>query len=287
MFAIFKKELQCYFLTLTAWVFLAVFLVISGIMFSLQLVFSQSSEYSSYLLGLLFIFLVVIPLLTMRIFTDEKRFQTDQLLLTCSSKLWVIVVGKYLAAFSVFLITVLVTVFYPVFLSFHGQLDWPVIAGTYIGFLLLGSAFISIGVYVSQVAEGIVSAAVFTFCALMITFIIDFLRPYMPQTPVSGMVWIGFLLLVPLFRIYFTDKNWIVTAAITLVLALIIVLLWFFANSIFAGLIGKSFEWLSLTRRFHFFAMGILKLDAVLYYLSFTGFFLFLTMQSLEKRRWN
>ena len=287
MLAVFKKEFKTYFLTPTGWIFLAVFLLVSGIFYSIQLVFQQSSQYTSFLAGLIFLFLLVVPLLTMRIFTDEKRFGTDQLLLTGPTGLWGIVLGKFLAALAVFLITILVTAVYPLMLSFHGRLDWPMIIGTYAGFILVGAAFIAIGVFVSQASEGVVGAAVLTFCALMITFIIDFLKPYMPTTEIAGLIWAAILLALPLFWLYAAGKNWTVTALAAAVLAAALVLLWFLGRDVFVGLIGKSLGWLSLTRRFGSFSMGLLKLNEVVYYLSFVGFFLFLTVQGLERRRWN
>ena len=287
MIALLKKELKSYFLTPTGWIFLAVFLLVAGMLFSMQLVFQQSSEYSMYLSGLLFLFLLVVPLLTMRIFTDEKRFSTDQLLLTGPASLWEIVMGKFLAALSVFLITIAVTFVYPILLSFHGRLDWPMIVGTYAGFILIGAAFIAIGVFISESSDGVVGAAILTFCAIIITFIIDFLQPYMPTTGISGLVWTVILMMIPLTRLYAAGKNRAVTGLVAIVFAATLAVLWFASPGLFTGLIGKSLGWLSLTRRFGSFSMGILRLDTILYYLSFSGFFLFLTVQGLEKRRWN
>ncbi len=287
MLAIFKKELKIYFLTPTGWIFLAVFLLISGILYSTQLVFPGNSQYSMFLSSLLIIYILVVPLLTMRIFTDEKRFGTDQLLLTGPSNLWGIVLGKFLGAYTVFLITIAVTFLYPVFLSFHGRMDWFMILGTYFGFIMLGASFIAIGVFISQISDGVVGAAVLTFCAIIITFIIDFMQQYMPTTELSGLVWTVILIAIPLFWLYSSGRNWAVTAAVALILSAVILLFWFFGRNLFSGLIGKSLGWLSLTRRFGSFSMGLLNLDAILYYISFSGFFLFLTVQGLEKRRWN
>jgi ABC-2 type transport system permease protein len=287
MLAIFKKEMKTYFLTPSGWIFLAVFLLISGILYSIQLVFPGNSQYSMFLSGLLVIYILVVPLLTMKVFTDEKRFGTDQLILTGPSNLQGIVFGKFLAAYTLFLITIAVTFIYPLLLSFHGKLEWPMIFGTYTGFILLGSAFIAIGVFISKLTESVAGAAILTFCAIIITFIIDFMQQYMPATELSGLVWAGILAALPLFWLYSMGKNLIVTGAAALILAAVILLLWFLDRDIFIGLIGKSMGWLSLTRRFGSFSMGILGLDAVLYYLSFTGFFLFLTVQGLEKRRWS
>ena len=287
MLAILRKELKTYFLTPTGWIFLAVFMLISGILFATQLVFQQSSQYAMFLSSLIFIFLLVVPLLTMRIFTDEKRFRTDQLLLTGPTSLSGIVLGKYFAALAVFLITIIITFIYPLMLSFHGSLEWAVIVGTYFGFILVGAAFIAVGVFISGAAEGVVGAAVLTFCALIITFIIDLLRPNMPSTETAGLVWISILAALPIIRLYTAGKNWRITAAVVLTAAAVLVLFWFVRRDVYSGLIAKSLGWLSLTRRFSSFAVGILKLDSIVYYLSFSVFFLFLSVQTLEKRRWN
>ena len=287
MLAILRKELKTYFLTPAGWIFLAVFLLISGILFATQLIFQQNSQYAAFLSSLLFIFLLVVPLLTMRIFTDEKRFRTDQLLLTGPTPLSGIVLGKYFAALAVFLITVIITLIYPLLLSFHGSLEWAVIVGTYVGFILVGAAFIAIGVFISGAAEGVVGAAVLTFCSLIITFIIDFLRPNMPSTETAGLVWVIILAALPMLRLYTAGKNWRITGAAVLIAAAVLVLFWLLRRDVYSGLIAKSLGWLSLTRRFGSFAVGILKLDSIVYYLSFSVFFLFLSVQTLEKRRWN
>ena len=287
MLALMRKELRTYFRTPTGWIFMAVFLLLSGMIFSLQLVFPRNSEYAEYLAGLLGVFVFVVPLLTMRIFTDEKRFKTDQLLLTGPASLWSIVLGKFLAAFLVFLITTAVTFLYPILLSFHGRLDWPVIFGTYAGFILIGGAFISIGVFVSEAVDGVVGAAVLTLFAVFVTFIISSLQPYMPATETAGLAWAAILAGLVLTRLYSAGRNWAVTGVVSAAFGAVLIVLWFVSRDIFSGLIGKSLRWLSLTDRFGPFAIGVLSLDAILYYLSFCGFFLFLTVQSLEKRRWS
>jgi ABC-2 type transport system permease protein len=288
MLAVLKKELRTYFLTPTGWIFMAVFLLISGLLFTIQNVFGQSPDVAGLLAGLLFVFLLVIPLLTMRIFTDERRFRTDQLLLTGPTNLWSIVTGKFLAAFIVYLLTVAVTVAYPAMISGHGRLEWSKIIGTYIGFILLGGAFISVGVWVSSISEGVVGAAVITFLALMVTFIIDFLRPSMPTTEVAGLVWGGILALAVAFWVYWSSKNGPAGILVALVFAVALVILWFTAReAVFVGLVGKSLGWISLTRRFRSFSLGLWRLDATVYYISFAAFFLFLTVQGLEKRRWS
>ncbi|KGM43169.1 ABC-type transport system involved in multi-copper enzyme maturation, permease component [Olavius algarvensis spirochete endosymbiont] len=287
MLALLKKELRQYFFTPNGWVFLSVFLFISGIMFSIQMVFPGNSQYPAFLANLPFIYLFVIPLLTMRSFADERRFMTDQLLFTGPTRLLYIVLGKFLSALIVYLTTIALTFVYPLLLSFHGELEWPVILGTYIGFILLGMSFIAIGIFTSQLTENLLTSAVFCFCVIMLTFLVEPMRRYMPASETSGLIWAVILVVIPLFRLYSAGKNWLIIALVGFVLAAVFLLFWFFGKDLFAGFIGRSLGWLSLTRRFLTFSMGILSLDAVVYYLSFAGFFLFLTVMGLEKRRWS
>jgi len=286
MLALLKKELRLYFLTPSGWIFLSVFLFVSGIMFSIQMVFPGNSQYPAFLANLPFIYLFVIPLLTMRIFADERKMMTDQLLLTGATRLLNIVLGKFLSALIVYLATIALSFIYPLLLSFHGKLDWPIILGTYIGFVLLGMSFIAIGIFASQLTENLFVSAVLCFCMIMLTFLVDLIRRYVPSSEISGLVWAIILVIIPLCWLYSAGKNWFITLLTGLVLASVLLLFWLFGKELYSGFIGKSLGWLSLTRRFLTFPMGILSLDAIVYYLSFSGFFLFLTVMGLEKRRW-
>ena len=286
MLSVLKKEFRLYFYSPTGWIFLSVFLLVSGITFSIQHVFSGNPNYSGFVSGMLFILLFSVPMLTMRLFAEEKHHQTDLLLLTGPTPLWAIVLGKYLSAVVVFLIPVITTLLYPILLQFHGDMDWAVIFGTYIGFFLIGCSFIAIGMFISNITEGIVGAALLTFCSLITTFIIDFFQRFMPSSEIAGLVWMSIIALALLAWLYFTTHNQTVSLATLVLFLLILASIWFINQELFSGLVGKSFTWLSLTRRYGSFPIGIIRLDSVLYYITFSGFFFFLTIQGLEKRRW-
>jgi ABC-2 type transport system permease protein len=108
----------------------------------------------------------------------------------------------------------------------------------------------------------------------------------MPTSDVAGLVWTIIMMMIPIFWLFRAGKNIPITALTALILAVALAVMWFTGRDLFIGLIVKTLGWLSLTRRFSSFSIGILRFDAILYYLSFTGFFLFLTVQDLEKRRW-
>jgi ABC-2 type transport system permease protein len=287
MRAVYKKELKTYFLTPGGYIFMGAFLLIAGLFFTLQNLFSGSSDYSSVLGSLILIFLLVVPILTMRLFTEEKRQKTDILLLSSPVSIQGIVLGKFFAAVTVFLITLIVTMLFPLLLSFHGRMDWAQIWGTYIGFFFLGSAFIAIGTYISEVAESQTSAAILTFSALLASWIIDYIRSFVPMSPLSGAIFILLLLIAGLALFQRKAEDWRITAAAGAVLLIGVIIVYAAAQESLYGLISKSISWFSLTSRFQRFSMGILRLDAVVYYISFSVFFLYLTGSRIENRRWS
>ncbi|MDC7232598.1 MAG: ABC transporter permease [Spirochaetales bacterium] len=287
MLAVFRKELLTYFTTSVGYIFMGVFLLISGVLFTVGNIFGMSSDYSAFLGGLIMIFLLVVPLLTMKIYSEEKRQKTDQLLMTAPQGTMGIVTGKFLAAGALFLLTLIITGLYPLLLSFHTKMDTAQIIGTYIGFFLLGLSFISIGIYVSSLTDSQAGAAILTFCVLIITWIIDFVASFMPVTPLAGAVFALIIMALAAGWMYNATKN-IPSAVITAAVGVALTGILFLINQdLFINLIGKTLSWFSLTRRFSDFPLGILKLNAVIYYLSFSGFFLFLTTQRIEKQRWS
>jgi ABC-2 type transport system permease protein len=287
MIAVYKKELKSYFLTPGAYIFMGAFLLIAGLLFSLQNIFTGSSDYASFLSSLIFIFLLVVPILTMRLFTEEKRQKTDVLLLSSPVSISGIVLGKYLAAVTVFLLTLIITMLYPTFLSFHGRMDWPQIWGTYVGFFFLGSAFIAIGTFLSEVAESQTSAAILTFCGLMASWVIDYIRSFVPMSSMAGAIFLLILAGVAIAVFQSKAQDWRISALAALVVIVAVLLLYIITPDVLYGLISKFIAWFSLTSRFQRFSMGILKLDAVVYYMSFSAFFLYATGSRIENRRWS
>jgi len=287
MLAVFRKELLTYFTTSVGYIFMGVFLLISGILFTTGNIFRMNSDYASFLGGLIMIFLLVVPLLTMKIFSEEKRQKTDQLLMTAPQSTAMIVTGKFLAAIVLFLATLVITGLYPLLLSFHTKMDTAQIIGTYIGFFLLGCSFISMGIFISSLTDSQAGAAIMTFCMLIITWIVDFIGGFMPVTVLAGVVFALVLTGLAVFWMYTATRN-IPASVIPAAAGIILIILVYLINKdLYINLIGKSLSWFSLTRRFSNFSLGILKLDAVIYYLSFSGFFLFLTTQKIEKQRWS
>ena len=177
MLAILRREFRAYFSSPLGFTFVGFFLLIAGIFFALSNLLSGSPAYAGVLNSLTFIFLFLVPILTMRLLTEETRQKTDQLLITSPLTITGIVLGKYLAAVGVFLISLLITVLYPVIMSFYalgGLAGWEILGG-YIGFFLLGASFIAVGLFFSSLTDNPLIAAVESFAALLLIWILDFI----------------------------------------------------------------------------------------------------------------
>lgn len=180
MWAIFKREVKSFFLTPIGYVYMGIFLLLSGIFF-VFLLLDQVSDYTGRTLGLMsYTLLFATPLLTMKLISEERKSGTDQLLLTSPVGLTGVIIGKYLAALFVFVCSLLVTLIYPAILSNLASLDWSVIALGYLGCFLLGAAFISIGLFASSITENQVVAAIVSFCLLLLLWIMQFFESILP-----------------------------------------------------------------------------------------------------------
>ena len=174
MLAIWKREMQNYYLTSIGYVFMGIFLLVGGVMFFLGNVMSMTPSVATLLGNLNYIFMLVVPILTMRLLSEEKRTKTDQLLLTSPCSVTDIVVGKFLAAASVVILTTLVTLVYVAMLAEHTDTLYPAaIACNYLGFILLCLCYVSIGLLMSALTENQVSAAVLTLGGNVLLEIIE------------------------------------------------------------------------------------------------------------------
>jgi len=272
---------------MTGYIFMASLLFFAGLFFVLSNLLSMSPEYNRVLSDITFVFMLVVPVLTMRLLAEEARQKTDQLLFTSPISLTKIVLGKYLGAVSVLFLTLVISWVYPIILSTMGSVNWPEVIGGYIGFFLLGSALISVGLFISSTTENQVIAAVVTFTALLLIWFIDAIIQGLPADRTSGLIFAGVLVAGVAFIFYMATKNIYVSAGILLVGLLGIGAGYYFKPTIYNGLIAKVINWFSLLSRYQDFSMGILNLSPIIYYISFSGIFVYLTVRMLEKKRWS
>ena len=160
MVAILKRELSSYFNSAVAYVVMAVYFLFSGLFFSMICIENDTSSLS-YVFGYMFIIILfIIPIITMKSFSEEKRQRTDQALLTSPTSLFEIVMGKFLGALILFAICSLIFVVYALVISFFTSPDWAVVLCTVLGLLLLGSALIAIDIFISVLTESMIISAV-------------------------------------------------------------------------------------------------------------------------------
>lgn len=287
MIAIFNREFKSYFTSVTGFIFMSVFLFISGLFFALTDLIPASGEYNSVLQSITFIFLFLVPILTMRSIAEETHQKTDQLLLTSPLTLPQIVLGKYFAAVALFFVTLLITCLYPLILSMFGSIQGWEIVGNYVGFALMGSAFIAVGLFISSLTESQVASAVGTFGALLFIWLIDWLQQGLPTSLTAGIVFAAIIVATISLIIYYTTRNVYAGIITALAGAIAIIIVYFSKKTLFEGFTARFLGWFSLLKRFDTFSMGILDVSSIVYFITFSAAFVFLTIRVIDKRRWS
>jgi ABC-2 type transport system permease protein len=232
MKAIFWKEVKSYFYSPIAYVLIGFFVLLTSIFFWPNLIY-QYADFNGVLSTMGFILIFIIPVLTMRILAEDRKNGTEVLLITSPCSIIDIVLGKYLASLFVFLVMIAITFIYPtILIAFGGKLTVQLVGG-YVGIILLGASFLSVGLFASSLTENQVIAVVISFVSLLIMWIADSI------------------------------------------------------GNMAGGIVSKILSWFSLISRYQDFNAGILALSPVVYYISFTSVFLFITVRVIERRRWS
>lgn len=171
MGAIFRREVVSYFTSPIGYIFLAAFYACAGLFFALTSLQYGSTDMTGMFNMLLMVLLVLVPILTMRTLSEDKKQKTDQCLLTAPVSLFGLVMGKFLAAYLIYVMGVAITVVHAIVVSVYKEPDWVLIFGNVLGLLLLGGAFIAVGVFVSSLTENQIVAAVVSFVVLVLLYL--------------------------------------------------------------------------------------------------------------------
>ena len=235
MSAIFKREMKGYFTGVIGYVFLVIFLAVAGIIFSYTTLFSMSSDVSSYFTVMLIFSAIMLPILTMKSFSEERRMKTEQLILTAPVSIPAMVFGKFFAAYLIFAGAVVFSTLYFLILIPYATLDFAVLLGNAVALLFVGMVFISIGLFVSSLTENQLSAAIGSMAIILGLLGVGLIGSLLPTS-----FWLRFV-----------------------------------------------FDALSIFSRFANFTNGYFDLASVVYYLSVSGVFLYLTIRVFDRRRYN
>ena len=287
MRAVCKHELRNYFHSLTAYVFGAFLLAIVGfgaMLYNLQAAVSNFEYVLSF--GSI-VFVVIVPILTMRVLAEERRQKTDQLLYSLPITTFQVIVGKYLALLVIYLIPLAVISIYPLIFSQFGEVYLPTSYGSIFAFFLMGAALIAVGVFLSSLTDNQGLAAGIGIAVILFNYYSVRLSEYVSSTAAGTAVALLVLILAVGAVVRYLTKNEDLAFAVCLVLLAAASILYFVDSAAYEGLLPDLMKALSLFERFTVFVNGVFDLTGLVYYLSVIVFFLFLSVQSLEKRRYN
>lgn len=287
MIAVLKHELRTYFHSLTAYVFgafLLMFVGIGAMLYNLQAAVSNFEFVLSF--GCL-VFVVIVPILTMRVIAEERKQKTDQLLYSLPITTTQVILGKYLALLIVYLLPLCLIALYPLIFAQYGDVYLLTAYGSLFAFFLLGAALIALGVFISSLTDNQGFAAGIGIAVILFNYYSVSLAEYVSATAMGSIIALLVLILILGLVIRYVTKNNMLAYWVTLGLIAVETIACWVDVSVFEGLLPKVMENLSLFERFYKFVNGVFDMTGVVYYLTVIVFFLFLSVQSLEKRRYN
>ena len=286
MTAIFRRELHTYFKGLWAYIFAAFLLLFTGI-YTVVLNLGTGYPYFEYALdGSTFVFLIVIPMLTMRIISEERRQKTDQLLYSLPLSMTQVVMGKYLALLVVMAMPFAVLSTYPLILAQYGRIPMISAYGSLLALFLLAATLAAVGTFISSITESQAAAAGLCFAAVLVLYFANTLAGNISSTAFASLI--GFFIIVVIVGavVFFMTKSSVAALGTAFAGELVLLAIYRLRPSMLEGLFPELIKKLSVFSRFYTFADGVFDITALVYFVTVTGVFLFLAVQSLEKRRW-
>ena len=287
MSAILKKELKNYFNTVIGWGFLGFFVLITGYFFIAQNIISGNLNYNDTLASSMAMFMLLIPVLTMRQFAEEKRQKTDQLLYCSPVTIQSIVAGKFISASILFLIGIVITMIFPVILLQYGEVDFGLTIAGILGYFLMGLCIISVGIFISAITSNQLIAAICTFGSVFLLLMMDNVASSAPISVFSSLVFAVIILLFISLLLYNSTKNIFISICFLVLWVFILAIIYFINPNFFDGLIVNVLGWFSILNRYENFYIGIISISDIIYYVTFAFAFLYFSANVIEKRRWN
>ena len=288
MLAIYKRELKSYFHSMTGCVFIAFLVMFTGIYFMAYNLNAGYPYFSYTLSGSLIVFLVGIPLLTMRSFSEERKTKTDQLLLTAPLSLTKVVLGKYFAMVTVLAVPNVIFCLFPLLIKLQGTAYLLVDYSSIAVFFLLGCVYLAIGMFMSSLTESQIIAFISTFGILLLLYLWDGILSFLAGSALSGMIGILLILTLIVVYIYHMTKNWMLAAGIEAVGIAAALIVYFVKSSLYENLLTKLLGRLALADVFmNISSSNIVDVSGLLLYVSILIIFVFLTIQTIQKRRWS
>ena len=288
MLAIYKREFKSYFQSMVGCVFVAFLVAFTGIYFTAYNLNAGYPYFSYTLSGSLIVFIVGIPLITMRSFAEERKNKTDQLLLTAPVSLTKIVLGKYLAMISVVAIPNLIFCLFPLLIKMNGT---AYLKTDYISigvFFLLGCVYVAIGMFMSALTESQMIAFITTFGLLLILYLWNGIIGFLPSSAIGSLIGLIVVFTIIIAYVYHMTENWMLSAVLEVLGIVASVAAYIVKSSLFENLLTKILGKLALADVFTDITNNhIVDITGIVLYLSVIAIFIVLTIQAIQKRRWS
>lgn len=287
MKAVYLKELKSYFSGAVSYACFALMFVIAGIYTWAINIQSTSGAFENTVANMAFwLCLLPIPLLTMRVFSEERKQKTDQLLYSLPLKTSSVVLGKYFAAVTVIAVPVAIIGVYPLILSFFGNVNLASCYSILFAFLFMSAALTAVGIFVSSLTENQIVAAILTAVIIFFNYFMPYIASFVSTSAAASAIFLIVSGLVIGFITFLMTKNYIAGISTAVVLNFVFILIYALKSEIIEGFLPKIMENISVFEALSVFAGGIFDLTGIVFFISVAAVFIFLTMQSLEKRRW-
>lgn len=288
MTAIYKRELKSYFHTMIGCVFIAFLVAFTGVYF-MAYNLNYGYPYFSYVLSsVLFIFLVAIPVLTMKSFAEDRKSKADQLLLTSPVSLPGIVLGKYLAMVTILAAPCLIYLIFPLIIRVQGTAYIAVDYLTILMFFLLGCVYVSIGMFISALTESQIIAAIGTFGVLLALYLWSGFLDFLPASAGANLAGILMIVTAVIAGIWRMTKNWLIAGALEIAAVAGGVGVFAVKKEILENALASLFEKFVLTEVFtDISSNSVFDTTGIVLYLTLIVVFVFLTVQAVQKRRWS
>lgn len=286
MTAIYKRELSSYFNSMIGYVFIAALVCFTGIYFMAYNLYNGLPDFSYALMSLMNILMFTVPILTMRSMAEDRRGRTDQLLLTAPVPLWAVVLGKYLAMVTVLFVPVFLAAFCPLIIAANGEAHLFSDYASLLAFFLMGCVFLAIGMFISSLTESQGMAAGICVVVMLFCYYSASLADYISSTAfnVAALLVLSALLALIVRKLTRSDAAGLIILALCVAA---VVITWLVSPTSLETLLPDLMNQLSLFERFYTFVNGVFDVTAIVYYISVAVFFLFLCVQSWEKKRYN
>lgn len=287
MIAIYKRELKSYFTGMMGYVFVAFVLLFIGIYTAAINLKYAYPGFEYVLKSATFMYLIAVPVLTMRVFAEERRQYTDQLLYSLPVRVVDVVLGKYLAMVTLLTLPLLVAAFYPLMVGSFGAISYATAYGSLLAFYLLGCALIAVGMFMSSITENQIIAAVMSLGTLVLCYLMTALSNLMTSTSLASTASLMIVALLLSLIVRLMTKSWTAAGLTAVVTFIPLVALYLISPVAMEGAFTKALSALAIFDRMSNFTDGIFDLTGIVYFVSVAALFCFFTVQSVEKRRWS